>query len=279
MVPLERSAHGSLLLHADLHLPEGTPRGTFLVAHGFLGYKDYGMMPRFAETAVRAGWAGLRFNFAHSGMSRSIDSFEYVDRFEHSTWNRQIEDLENLVEGVRDGTLHPSLPADGPIVVLGHSRGGTTAVLAAGRGLDVQGVVSVAAPVDTLRLDSDDIERVRACGFLEVRSNRTKQNLRIDRAWLDELENDPRHHAVETMASQITCPLLVIHGDADSTIPITDAHRIADAAPSATTVVLEGGTHVLNVDNPLAAGESSPQLDQAIASVTSFLDATMASKL
>lgn len=273
VVALDRTVHESLVLHADLHLPEETPRGTLLVAHGFMGYKDYGMMPRFAETATNAGWAGLRFNFAHSGMSRSIESFEYVDRFEQSTWNRQIEDLENLVEGVRDGTLHPSLPRSGPIVVLGHSRGGASAMLAAGRGLDVQGVVSIAAPADALRFSPEEVDRVRARGFFEVRSNRTKQNLRIDRAFIDEIFRDPRRHNVETMASNITCPLLVLHGNADSTIPLSDMHRIAEAAPLATTVELEGGTHVLNVVNPLAPGESSPQLDHAVASVVEFLAA------
>ena len=56
----------------DAHLPDGEPVGVALVAHGFKGYKDYGMFPRIAETMCDAGFIAHRFNFSHSGLTNNI---------------------------------------------------------------------------------------------------------------------------------------------------------------------------------------------------------------
>lgn len=43
---------------------------------------------------------------------------------------------------------------------------------------------------------------------------------------------------------RITSPLLILHGDADRTIPVEHAHRLAVAAPSAHLVVVAGAHHL-----------------------------------
>lgn len=47
----------------------------------------------------------------------------------------------------------------------------------------------------------------------------------------------------EVLAAQITCPLLVFHGDADPTCPIEDGRAIARACPQGRFVEVPGGTH------------------------------------
>lgn len=274
VVELDLPAKGDLVLHLDLRLPGAVPIGTVLIAHGFLGYKDYGMLPRIAETVASTGWAAVSFNFAHSGMSRAIETFEHPDRFEQSTWNRQIEDLVQLVEAIRNGSIAPGLSAAGPVVLLGHSRGGTTALLATGRGLEVQGVVAIAAPANTLRLPPEDRRTLLEKGTLGVVSARTGQELRVGRAMMEEINADPAGHDLTGMVSAIRCPMLLVHGESDATIPVADVDRIAAAAVGCadlTRVVLEDGNHVLNVENPLPSSESSPQLDSFLKALGAFL--------
>jgi hypothetical protein len=71
----------------NAHLPEAPPGGVVLVAHGFKGYKDYGMFPRIAESLANRGFIAHRFNFSHSGMTGAIETFERPDLFERDTWN------------------------------------------------------------------------------------------------------------------------------------------------------------------------------------------------
>ena len=69
----------------DAHLPQGEPRGAVLIAHGFKGYKDYGMFPRIAAELSGRGLIAHRFNFSHSGMTARTETFERPDLFERDT--------------------------------------------------------------------------------------------------------------------------------------------------------------------------------------------------
>jgi uncharacterized protein len=72
-------------IYGTTHLPDGShgsPRSVVIIAHGFKGYKDYGMFPRIAHQCAEAGLVAHRFNFSHSGMTNHIDTFERPDLFE-----------------------------------------------------------------------------------------------------------------------------------------------------------------------------------------------------
>ena len=107
----------------NAHLPDGDPAGVVLLAHGFKGYKDYGMFPRIAQTLAEAGFLAHRFNFSHSGMTDAIKTFERPELFEKDTWNKQVFDWRQVDSAIRSGTL----AGQGlPCVIFGHSRGGAT---------------------------------------------------------------------------------------------------------------------------------------------------------
>ena len=237
---------GERALICDITIPEGAVRGTVLIAHGFKGYKDYGMFPRLARTAALEGWAAIRFNFAHSGMTRNDSTFERPDLFILDTWNRQVADLTQLVAAVRGGTC-PGCPPDGPVVLFGHSRGGLAAILAAGRGLEVDAVISAAAPREALRFSGEDLGRLRDEGVCSVESSRTGQMLSVGRAFLDEVESDPAGHDPCELASRMTMPRSSSMGRRMRRFRV---RRVALAgAAGGEPILIEGGNHVFNVLN------------------------------
>ena len=97
-------ADGEAIL-GNAHRPDGEPVGVVIIAHGFKGYKDYGMFPRIAETMCDAGFIAHRFNFSHSGMTNTIETFERPDLFERDTWNKQVFDCRAVVAAINDGKL------------------------------------------------------------------------------------------------------------------------------------------------------------------------------
>ena len=278
-IDLDRPA--APLIHADIHAPDTPPIGTVLIAHGFMGYKDYGMIPRIGATVAEAGWAAVAFNFAHSGMSRDIATFARPELFAESTWNRQVEDLAFIRHAVRDGRV-PGTNPEGPLVLMGHSRGGTAVLLAAGRwsGPDASvpapdGVVTLAAPADADRSTPEMHEAFMKQGCITVQSNRTGQSLRINRSFIDEIAADQSGHDPVECSASIGCPMLLVHGEDDPTIPVSDLDRLATASepnPGLRKLVISGGDHVMNVPNPLPDGDSSPQLDTFLKAVVGFLD-------
>jgi alpha-beta hydrolase superfamily lysophospholipase len=252
-------------IRGNVHVP-ATPRGVVLVAHGFKGYKDYGMFPRIAESLAEADFVAHRFNFSHSGMTNNIETFERPDLFEHDTWNKQVHDLRAVIGAVADGTL------DGkglPYVVFGHSRGGATALLTVGRyagDLSLpapSGVATAAAPSRLNFLGADQAEELLSKGFLVSPSSRTKQDLRIGRAFLQEQRDDPEGHDLPTVASRITCPILIVHGQADPSVPAICAQHLANAiGERAEVLMIPGADHVFKTPNPMPA-DSQPSRELA----------------
>ena len=269
-----QGADGEVIL-GNAHVPDGEPVGVAIIAHGFKGYKDYGMFPRIAETMCEAGFIAHRFNFSHSGMTNNIDTFERVDLFERDTWNKQVFDCRAVVSAVADGQLDG---AGLPYILFGHSRGGVSVLLTAGRLAEDSafpqpvGIVTASAPCQCMNLPPEAADQLLKDGYIVSPSSRTGQELRIDKAALVEQLDDPAGHDVLALVGRITCPLLVIHGEDDPTVPADAAQQIASAAQREATVLrIAGGDHVYNTPNPLPEdAPSSSQFQQLLDATVSF---------
>lgn len=238
-------------LLGDTDVPEQSPRACVVLLHGFLGYKDYGFIPVLGSHLASRGVVVHRFNFAHSGMTNHIERFERTDLFERQTWNAQVRDTMCVCEAIGEGRL----PGAGlPLVVAGHSRGGVTAILCAGRHreqLGLAGVVTLAAPAQCCELSDREQEDWLASGVRTVRSARTGQEMPIASAWLEQQLADPGAHDVLLQARRVGVPMLVVHGTADETVPAGAAGAIARAAGERARVCLiPAGNHVFGMPNP-----------------------------
>jgi pimeloyl-ACP methyl ester carboxylesterase len=240
-------------IRGDAHAPDAEPRAVALFAHGFKGYKDYGFIPVLAAELTRRLPVALhRFNFSHSGMGERIDTFEHPERFEQDTWSKQVADLVAVADAARTGEL-PDTPARLPLILIGHSRGGVTCLLAAGREhttLRPRAVVTLAAPDTCCSMtEAEQSEHLRR-GYTITKSARTGQDLKIGRAWLQEQRDNPEDHDVLACCARIPCPVLAIHGAHDPTVDPTAAGAIADTAPLGEALLVYDGDHVFNTPNP-----------------------------
>lgn len=231
-------------------------RAVALLAHGFKGYKDYGFIPVLAKRlAEELPIAVHRFNFSHSGVGADPSTFERPDLFERDTWNKQVADLAALVSAVRAGEASES-PNNAPIVLLGHSRGGVSCLLAAGRwfrdggGIAPAAIITMSAPSMTNTMSDEEQRSMRERGYAVTTSSRTGQELRIGRAWLQEQEQAPADHDMLGLCQHIRCPVLAVHGEDDPTVPAECADEIVRACPDGTTARIIGGDHVYNTPNP-----------------------------
>lgn len=274
-----------LPIYGNTHVPDvDFARGVVLLVHGFMGYKDYGLFPFVADQFARAGFLAHRFNLTTSGITNNFATFERPDLFELGTWNNNVIDIDAVIDAVREGTLEG---ADRPLVLMGHSRGGVGVLLAAGRRyLEHReplpaAVVSASAPSRPWRFAESQRREILERGYLAVKSGRTGQDLRIGRAFLDEQEADPAGHDIARHVRAIECPLLVVHGTADPTVPPRDASEIAAMADDAVEHrlgLIQDGDHVFNTPNPFPInGEPSPQLRDFLVTVLRFCDDAIAS--
>ena len=255
-------------IHGTTNEPDSTPTGIVLIAHGFKGYKDYGMFPWLAHQLAGCGLIVHRFNFSHSGMKAGDGPFERPDLFERDTWNRQVEDLVILTKELHQDCL--------PMTLLGHSRGGVSCLLTLGRGaVQVDGVISLSAPATCNPMTTQMQETLLKQGFIESPSSRTEQMLHVGRSFVQDQIDNPNTHDLLPLVTGITSPILVIHGESDQTVSVDSAVAIAEAGRNTTLVKIQDGDHVYNTPNPFPEDATpSMQLAEVFEAIQTWLSSS-----
>lgn len=233
----------------DTHRPQGDARACVVIVHGFKGYKDYGFIPVMAQDLCESGVLVHRINLSTSGMTNDTKTFARPDLFALDTWNRQVEDVQQVVQAIQDGTL------DGtglPLFLIGHSRGGTTVLLVGGRhgaALKLSGIITINAVDRCCRMNEVEQRAMLERGYTLTESARTGQTLRIESSWLQEQLDEPNAHDVPLQASRCGVPICVMHGDNDDAVDISAGEAITHKL-NPPLFVLPGSNHVLNMPNP-----------------------------
>ena len=228
-----------------------TPRPAVLVVHGFKGFKDWGMFPPLAERLAQAGFSAVSFNLSGSGVG-DAGEFTWPERFGHNTFSAELADIATVLDALAAGKLSTAPPTG--IGLVGHSRGGGMGVLQAARDTRIKALVTWAA-ISTVERWPDDGERAlwRSAGKLEVLNTRTGQVLPLYTDTLDDVERHARGVLdIPGAAGRVTAPWLILHGEADPSVPLAEAQRLARAASRGTArfVPVAGAGHTFGAAHP-----------------------------
>ncbi len=208
---------------------EGSPRGLALFAHCFTCGKDLKSLVWIGRTLAAQGIASLRFDFTGLGESGGD--------FATTSFSSNVTDL------VAAAAFLAERHAGAPLLLVGHSLGGTAALRAAGRIPSCRGVVTVAAPSTPRGLahlfDGKEEELARTGGAEVSVGGRL---YRLNREFLDDISA----HAMEEAIASLTVPLLVLHAPDDATVRIDHAMRIFATAPHPKSFIsLDKADHIL----------------------------------
>jgi uncharacterized protein len=255
---------GHRTLRASATLPKA-PRGTVIICHGLKGFSRSGFLPHLATELAKEDLRVIRFDFSGSGIGPDGESFTETESFAENTFTKELEDLAAVEQDARRrGWI------DARYGIVGYSRGGGMAILHAADNPAVGALVTLAA-IGHVRRWSDTEEREwRARGYTEVVNTPTGQVLRLGTALLDDVTagmDGPLD--IEAAAARMKAPWLIVHGDADETVSVEDAHRLADAAPDARLLIIEGASHTFDIPHPMT--KSSPALDLAVSETVEWM--------
>jgi pimeloyl-ACP methyl ester carboxylesterase len=239
----EITSSEGLPIRGNLDVPHGA-RALVVVIHGFKGFKDWAFFPWLSEMLCRHGFAVCRFNMSRSGIGESVDTFDRLDLFADDTYSAQIADVRKVAAFAQS---HANLPT----FLLGHSRGGGVAILAASHVANLNGVITWNAIARVDNWDRASVEQWRRDGYFDVQNARTKQTMRMSTRILDDFEENRERLRILAAVPRLNVPLLVIHGGRDETVPVAQSFEIAAAARDAAHVVIGSGSHTFNAIHPL----------------------------
>ena len=243
-------------VHGDVrYRDDGRIKPVVVFCHGFKGFKDWGPFPTWGCRLAEAGFVSILFNFSFNGVApdRPTD-FTELDKFAENTFTRELDDLNAVLDAVTDTQL-AGVPLDAErIGLMGHSRGGGTAILKAARDRRIRALATWSAVSGFLeRFSEEQIEDWESQGYTEVVNSRTGQTMRLNRVLYDDAREHRDALDVQAAAADIDVPWLIVHARDDESVPFAEAEALYEASTNAELVEAEGG-HTFGGAHPFENG-------------------------
>ena len=216
-------------LAAALEMPLGKPRGFVLFAHCFTCTKDLKSARLISKAMRDNGFAVLRFDFTGLGGSEGD--------FENTNFSSNVADLVKAADFLREEHEAPS-------IIVGHSLGGSAALIAASEIPEVKAVASIGAPADASHVAhqfGSALDAIRRSGNATV--TLAGRPFTITRQFIDDLSGQNVIDKVRDLGK----PLLVMHAPLDDVVGIENATEIFVAAKHPKSFVsLDTADHLLH---------------------------------
>jgi uncharacterized protein len=270
-----RPRSGGPPIRGDLRAPRGpSPRTAVVICHGFKGFRKWAFFPFLARTLASRGHAVISFDFTRNGLGDDGVDFSALDRFAENTHSRNLDEIQRVLEAARTGGLFPRAPDR--IAILGHSRGGAEALLAAveEEGVDALVTWSAIASIPG-RWSAEQVAAWERGERVEIPNARTGQAMPIDPAYWEDVVASAARLDVTAAAARLDRPWLIVHGGQDETVAVDDAHTLFQAAgPRAELCIVDGGTHTFGAAHPFPG--PTPELWTATDITADWLDTHLA---
>jgi dienelactone hydrolase len=228
----------NLPIYYDLYSPVTTQTRSFpviLFLHGFKGFKDWGAFPDACEYLSRFGFCVLAFNFSRNGVGENMLEFDQPELFEEQTLSSDLNDVGDVIKHLKNGELRSDqvMINTDIIGIIGHSRGGHTAVAAAAEYPGIQTVVTWSAVANYNERWSDGMKSDwEAKGYTEIVNSRTGQTLKQGKVvYEDAINNADRLMAIKRV-KEIHIPILFIAGKEDESVPPSESKKLFRECPS-----------------------------------------------
>ena len=244
-------------------------RPCLIFVHGFKGFKDWGFVPFLGEYFANSDFFVITFNFSHNGIGENRLEFTELEKFAENTFSKEIEELDDLVTAYKENYFGET--KNDLIGLIGHSRGGGISILVAESNNNINACATWSAVANFDRYSERQKKSWRKNGFFEVLNSRTKQVMRLNTGLLEDLENnlDERLN-IERSLKKLEKPLLIIHGEQDLAVPLSEAEKIYSWADSSNCefVIIPKTGHTFDVKHPFEG--SNEKFDRVLLETRSF---------
>ncbi|WP_242157159.1 alpha/beta hydrolase family protein [Aestuariivivens sediminis] len=245
-----------------------------IFCHGYKGFKDWGAWTLMAKAFAEAGFCFIKFNFSHNGgtVEQPLD-FPDLEAFGNNNYTKELDDLETVMDWACTNETIQNTGDVERMYLMGHSRGGGIVLIKAEEDPRVKKVVSLSGVSDFGKRSATtgDLEQWQKDGVKYVLNGRTKQLMPHYYQFYEDFIANQERLNIKRAVLQLKKPLLMVHGNADTSVSIDEAYQLREWSPSSELFVVNDANHVFGAHHPWSEQKLPDQLLQATNCIIKFL--------
>lgn len=252
----------------DFEIPENFNGEIIVFVHGFMGFKDWGAWNLVQDFFAKNGFGFCKFNLSHNGgtIENGID-FPDEEAFGLNTYSKELNDVISVIDWIENKN-----DSYQKIHLIGHSRGGGIALLAANLDKRISSVTSWAGISDIgSRFPSGkELDKWKISGVRYVQNGRTKQNLPQYYSLYEDFNQNQDKLNIGKACKNFNIPACVIHGSNDTSVPINEGELNAKLL-NVPLQIIENADHVFGASHPWNSNDLPPDLKKVCEKTLEFL--------
>jgi len=271
------SLHNDRKFMADAtFIGDNVEKPVIIFNHGFKGFKDWGPFNLVARLFAEEGFVFIKVNFSHNGVTlENPTEFADLEAFATNNFSMELDDTGVLIDALFAGsTPIPSEEMDlSRLFIIGHSRGGASAILKAGEDSRIKAVVTWAA-VNNLESwhSKNELDYWKTKGRIHIHNARTNQEMPMDYQIVENYLANKERLQVPEAVKTMSIPMLSIHGSEDPTVPVDAVREIGSWNSSVVVEVIPGANHTFGGGHPFEGSELPPDLNKVIQLSSDFFN-------
>jgi pimeloyl-ACP methyl ester carboxylesterase len=265
------SENGKTILLDYTYQPADRSLPVVIFCHGLKGYKDWGAWNLMGSAFAKAGFLFIKFNFSHNGGTpeEPID-FPDLEAFGTNNYSLEIRDITRVLDWIDASDL----PVDGhQIHLMGHSRAGGITTIAAANDNRIKKLITMAGVADYEERfpTGKELEQWKTDGVYYVKNGRTKQDMPFFYQMYEDFQANRDGLNILNAAASLEISHLIIHGTADETVAVNDAHKLKKSSKHSQLSLLRGAGHTFGASHPWESKSMPADLRQAVQCAVNFL--------
>lgn len=205
-----------------------------VLCHGHSSGKNNKTYRTITPILNNQGISTFRFDFYGNGESDG--------KFEESDLSESIDDTLQAIKLVKEKGFKK-------IILVGSSFGGLSSTITASKSKDLYALV-LKSPVSNYK--EVHLNRYGKTGIIKWKQKgqvlfgkKDERELKLNYSFVE----DYKKYNTYELAKQIKIPTLIIHGDADEIVPVSQSKKLVKIIPNAKLVLVKGSNHKYTNDN------------------------------
>jgi uncharacterized protein len=234
----------------DIRFEEGANHPLIIFLHGFKGFKDWGHFNLISSYLASNGFAVLKMNFSHNGTSpEALTDFVDLEAFGNNNFSKELQDVDDVLHHVHE-RFKEELDVDN-IFLLGHSKGGATAIIKAAESDIISKTATLASIINIKeRYAAGELDHWKREGVIYVPNARTNQQMPLFYQLAEDVLSNEERFDLEQTIKEYHKPLLMLHGAKDETVKLEEFMQVEQLNPEVESYLIPDTNHTFDGSHP-----------------------------